>query len=276
MENYFRISDPDRQRLQEKRDWIIVQLMSIATYGLNRGDRERAKNLIEYIFAREEEISFGAGLGLYETAGDAVKRVLKHIDNDILGADPNFASRPSDEFLPRLYRTFKRTLSEVAFKAERGSVDPFARIRTMKHGKEIYNTKTHDMIDRPVNVGYLAISSTPPIWGHLLVAAMSMNILNLDMVVIRGQGEIGYKRLKPENRVSIRDRHEITKKILTDLDPVFRYTDLGSEPGSRIEGFEEMVNFLVLNRGRRINIVYLISIENEKRVRSYIELHYKQ
>jgi len=57
----------------------------------------------------------------------------------------------------------------------------------------------------------------------------------------------------------------LIKPVIEEYFPVMRYTDLGSEPGNTKEAFEEMINFLEMNRNQKMHIYYLIGIENEEK-----------
>jgi len=112
-------------------------------------------------------------------------------------------------------------------------------------------------------------------WGHLLVAFMSVNALSLDTAIMRVQGEIRYKKLPESDRVPVKDRHEVAQKVFSRLFPLMRYTDLGIEADNDMEGFEEFIRFLELNKDRKMHGYYLIGVENEARVEKYTQQFYE-
>jgi len=203
----------------------------------------------------------------------AMKNIWSKVSGTIEEVDPDVESK-TEPFLSRLYAVLKRTFEGLIFQAKMGETEPFAKIRTMKYGKEVEDSRLVD-VDREVSVGFLAVAGNPLNWGHLLAAYMPVKILGLDVGVMRVQGEIGYKKLLASERVSVKDRHGVVKAVLKDLFPLLRYTDLGSEPKNDQEGFEEFIRFLELNADRHMHGVYLLGIENEERVENYTRQFYQ-
>ena len=146
--------------------------------------------------------------------------------------------------------------------AKEGVIDPFASVDLLKYSQQQDPPYIHG-IDREVRVGFLPIAGNPPNWGHMLMCFVGIDMAKLDTVVMRCQGQISYKNLLMCERVSIEDRHFMTKESIKDMFPLVRYTDLGSEEDNACEGTEEMHRFLELNSGRRLHIFYLIGAEKE-------------
>jgi len=208
-----------------------------------------------------------------EESKKAIEEVWANISKMIKSVDPEVESNEGT-FLYKLYFALKRTLEGFLEKAERGEVDPFARIRTMKYGKDIADSRLHDL-DREIQIGFMATAANPLNWGHLVSTLMSIDILGLDLGVIRVQGEIGYKDLLEEDLVPIDARHEIVQLVLKELFPLLRYTDLGSELHNDLLGLHEIYRFLNLNKDKKIHAVFLLGIEDEERVEYYLRLFYQ-
>jgi uridine kinase len=202
-----------------------------------------------------------------------VTHAWDYIKADIEASDPDVAKKRVP-FLSRLYHAIEKTIGVMLAKIESGSISPFANLVSVQYGPEISQVQLCDL-DRPVRVGFFPIASNPLWWGHILVALMSQATLNLDTIVFRVQGEIRYKNLPETDRVPVLDRHTITKTILREFYPLFRYTDLGSEPGNECEGADEMYNYLALNQDRHLHIHYLLGVENEQRVKRYFRQQYE-
>jgi uridine kinase/nicotinic acid mononucleotide adenylyltransferase len=203
----------------------------------------------------------------------AVKKAQQCIDGNIKDFDKDVA-RKKESFLSRLYHAISATFTSLTEKARQGQVDPYARVNLLKFSAESEDSRLHD-IDREVRVGFFPITGNPMNWGHILPPLMAMNALGLDTVVIRVQGEIGYKKLAACERVSVADRHHMVNQAISGLYPLFRYTDLGSEENNDLEGAEEMHRFLELNSNRKIHMHYLIGAEDEARVWRYMRQQYE-
>ncbi|MFC1709948.1 hypothetical protein ACFL2J_07840, partial [Candidatus Omnitrophota bacterium] len=241
-------------------------LTKVLIHVLNAQD-EKTNRLAESRYvAMLDELSPEKAKRTFSNIG-SVLRVWSVIRSDIEAVDPEVDQKETP-FLSRLYHALKRTFIEIAQKAANGQIDPFALFDTRKFGKEVQDRRLHDL-DRPLNIGFLAITANPINWGHILVVFMAMNALDLDAVVMRTQGEIAYKKLPESDRVPVKDRHELSEVVFGNLFPLLRRTDLGSEPNNDIEGFEELIRLLEMNEDRKINIFNLIGIENEERVQKY-------
>ncbi|MBL7199787.1 MAG: hypothetical protein ISS56_06530 [Anaerolineae bacterium] len=202
-----------------------------------------------------------------------VAHAWDHIRADIEASDPD-VDRKQVPFLSRLYHAINRTMTTITRKVVSGRIDPFAGLVSTKYGPEISQAEFH-YLDRAIRVGFFPIASNPLWWGHILVALMSQAALDLDTIVFRVQGEIRYKDLPETDRVPVRDRHEITKTVLSEFYPLFRYTDLGSEPNNEREGADEMHSYLALNQETSLHMHYLLGIESQERVRKYLRQQYE-
>ncbi|MDD5566276.1 MAG: aminotransferase class III-fold pyridoxal phosphate-dependent enzyme, partial [Candidatus Omnitrophica bacterium] len=163
---------------------------------------------------------------------------------------------------------------EISAKVADGRINPFINLALCKDANGSNEEPGFEEAQREIALGFLPIAANPLSWGHILIAFMSMNILSLDAAIYRVQGEIRYKNLPESDRVPVKDRHSIVKRVVKELRPLIRYTDLGSEPNNELEGFEEMYRFLELNASRKIHMYYLIGIENRERVMKYMRQHY--
>ena len=202
-----------------------------------------------------------------------VARAWDYIRMDIEASDPD-VDRKQVPFLSRLYHAIDKTMAIIIEKVKSGRIAPFANLLSTKYGPEISQAELYDL-DRPIRVGFFPIASNPLWWGHILVALMSQAALDLDTIVFRVQGEIRYKDLPETDRVPVYDRHEITKTILCEFYPLFRYTDLGSEPHNEREGADEMYRYFALNQGANVHLHYLLGVESEQRVVKYLKQQYE-
>jgi hypothetical protein len=206
-------------------------------------------------------------------SSQVVDQAYEYVKGDIKACHPNGA--PEDEpFVSRLCHALRKAFALVRQKAESGRIDPFVHLVSTRYEPEIAHAKLHE-IDRPIRVGFLALAGNPLWWGHILVALMSQGHLALDTVVFRVQGQIQYKDVDEEDKVPTHVRHRMAKEVLGNFYPLFRYTDLGSEPGNRREGADEMHRYLELNRDKRLHIFYLLGIESRERVEKYFRQHYE-
>ena len=202
-----------------------------------------------------------------------IKKAWDYIRHEIETADPHVAGKQKP-FLSRLYRAINATFYSLDQKAKTGVINPFIDLNCLKYSQEPKSSKFYSL-NRPLRVGFFPIASNPLWWGHILVTLMAQNKLNLDTVVWRSQGEIRYKDFPETDRVPTKDRHFVTKKMIEDyFYPLYRYTDLGSEPNNEQEGSAEMHNFLALNQDKKIALFYLLGLENKDRVYKYFHQQY--
>jgi len=215
-----------------------------------------------------------------EAGGSVAEGTWAYIEGNILNSDPEAALKIEPR-LSRLYHAFDRTFNGqdgVIDQIKQGQTRPFARLNLMKFGaepdEEALGIQLYDS-EEEVVLGFLGLTSNPTNWGHLLIAAMAAKYLKLDTVVYHVHGEITYKELPECDRVSAKERHALFQRLIMPCYPLFRYTDLGSEPGNPREGSEEMHRFLEMNKDRKLHIYYLLGVENEARVRNYIRQQYE-
>jgi nicotinic acid mononucleotide adenylyltransferase len=206
-------------------------------------------------------------------AASLVARVREYVRREI--QDTAGRADPGEEsFSSRLLRAFEKAFTMVMESAQAGRIDPFVDLVSTKYGPEAGEASVHE-IDRPIRAGFLALASNPLWWGHLLVALMAQGDLDLDTVVFRVQGQIDYKDVAEENRVSVKARHRTTKTVLAHFYPLFRYTDLGSEPDNSREGADELHRYFSLNQDRAVHLYYLVGAENRERVSKYSGQQYR-
>ncbi|MBU1727438.1 MAG: hypothetical protein KJ880_07400, partial [Candidatus Omnitrophica bacterium] len=204
---------------------------------------------------------------------EAVHNVRAFVLGDIKEFDEHVAEK-KEAFLSRLYHALERTFNSIIVKAHSGRIDPFVDINLMKFSSQIQDPLLHKT-DRHVKVGFFPIAGNPLNWGHILPPLMCLNTLNMDTIVLRVQGEIGYKKLLACERVSVQDRHFMVREAIKGMFPLVRYTDLCSEENNHDEGAESMHHFLEMNPDRRIHLFYLIGAENEQRMWTYMRQQYE-
>lgn len=208
-----------------------------------------------------------------QPARAVIKKAWNYVKKDIETSDKDVAKKKIP-FLSRLYHTLNRTFQSLDKKIIAGEIDPFVKLKSRKFSREKGASQFHS-VNRPIRAGFFAFGANPLWWGHILVTLMAAEQLNLDTVIWRAQGEIRYKDFPETDRVPVKDRHEITQKVLTDFFPLFRYTDLGSEPDSEREGADEMQRYFALNPKTKLHLYYLIGVESPARLRKYFPQHYE-
>ncbi|MBM3244336.1 MAG: NAD-dependent epimerase/dehydratase family protein, partial [Candidatus Omnitrophica bacterium] len=202
-----------------------------------------------------------------------VNRSWECIKNSITNFDAAVAQK-KESFLSRFYHAMERTFKELELKVKESKIDPLVKLNLMKYSQEDDKSDILHDAEEEIKIGFLPVASNPLNWGHILIALMGMNVLELNSVVLRVQGEISYKNLLASERVSIKDRHFTTIEAIKGLFPLVRYTDLGSEEDNSCEGTEEMYRFLELNKERKLHIFYILGAENEQRMWNYMRQHY--
>ena len=202
-----------------------------------------------------------------------VSQAWNYVSEDIVATAP-ITSQKETPFLDRMQHAFDEAFATVMKIAEQGQIDPFGDLVSNKYGSEAHRTELH-AIDRPIRAGFLALAGNPLWWGHILVALMSQGICKLDTVVFRVQGQIEYKDVSRSDRVPVQIRHNLVKEVLAKFYPLLRYTDLGSEPGNKWEGADELHRYFALNKHRALHIFYLLGAESRERVVKYLTQHYE-
>ncbi|MBI4982856.1 MAG: NUDIX domain-containing protein [Candidatus Omnitrophica bacterium] len=205
-----------------------------------------------------------------EAAVKAVRKVWACVEKEIKEADPD-VEKKAEPLLSRFFVGLKYVFKTYIEKIQAGQVDPFINLRLRRFSDEIPDPYS-DFRIKPVRVGFLPLAANPPHHGHDIIAMMALTKLSLDTVIFRVQGEINYKNVPESDRLPIQKRHYVMQKVVELLWPLVRYTDLGSEPGSNIEGFDEMFNFLELNADKPLHVYYLMGVENAERIRKYSRL----
>ncbi|MDO8603183.1 MAG: hypothetical protein Q7O04_04995 [Candidatus Omnitrophota bacterium] len=211
-----------------------------------------------------------------ERAVQLASEAWAFIEADIKTWDPD-VDKKRVPFLSRLYIALNRTFNSedgIVAKIRKGRMDPFVMLKTRKYGEEPDNIQLHDA-EREIEVGFFSTTGNPLHWGHILVTLMSQNMLDLDTVVWRIDGEVRFKYVLESDRVPAKDRHDIVKAVIGHFYPLMRYADLSTEPGNKNEGAEEMYRFLEMNQDRKLHIYYLLGVEDEPHVRRYIRQQYE-
>jgi predicted NBD/HSP70 family sugar kinase len=197
--------------------------------------------------------------------------------------DPNLA-RKKEGYLPRLYHALRVTLASIQKKIDRGEIDPKTFLETFVYLGRFPSTASYETMirtlprtrpkDRPLRVGFLPITGNPINWGHILIAFIAMDALNLDTVVFRVQGEIKYKNVPESDKVPPEQRHWLTMEVLREFFPLFRYTDIGRfDDHMGEEGQFEFANRL--NTRDAIDFFYIMGSETEQRVITHRDLLYR-
>ncbi|MDD5486325.1 MAG: PfkB family carbohydrate kinase [Dehalococcoidales bacterium] len=222
-------------------------------------------------------------LGTVAAGDSSIKEAIAAVDaaeacveQEITAFDQQISEK-QESFLSRFYHAVKRTFGGIREKVAQGRQDPFVQARLSP--SEPLDNRLHS-IDREARIALLSAAGNPFNRGHKLIMLMAINALELDMAVIRVQGQISYKNLLACERVPIEERHLMVRESIKGLYPLLRYTDLGSEKeadGSDNcrEGAEEMHRLLAMNADRKLHIYYLIGAENEERMWKYMRQQYE-
>lgn len=190
-------------------------------------------------------------------AARLAENVRDNIRRDLLSHDPQIATK-TEGFLARLYLAMERTMGSIVEKARTGVIDPAQPIRLLKDSPEAASVS-----DRPLRVGVLALAANPLNWGHVLLALMTMDQLNLDKVVFLVQGEIQYKNIPEADRVPTRKRHEMVVDALKELQPLIEYTDIALD--NQTIGEFNFPKILQMNPDRKIKLFYISGTETRER-----------
>ncbi|MFA5337269.1 MAG: HAD-IIIC family phosphatase, partial [Candidatus Omnitrophota bacterium] len=183
-------------------------------------------------------------------------------------------AKKKEAFLSRFYHAMQRTFEGIHSIVSEGRIDPFVRVNLMKYSPDIEDPRLYDA-NREMQIGFFCIAANPPNNGHFSVAMHAMPILGLDAVVVRAQPKMSYKADMPmSEKVSVEHRHIMTRESINGLWPLVRYTDLGSETTSELEGSAEMHRLFALNKQRKMRVHYILGAENEARMWNYMRQQY--
>ena len=129
-------------------------------------------------------------------------------------------------------------------------------------------------LENETAAGFFAGTDNPKVKGHANVAMLAVGKKMLDFVVMRTADLYELQKKNPTDKashVSNDDRFALAEAEMRPYLPFIRLTNLTTPDR---EGFAEMLNLMEHNQGQKINMVYMISTENESRIRKYCQLHY--
>ena len=199
--------------------------------------------------------------------------VKDYIVRSIVCVDQNAMIRGT-HLSSRLLDAFQNTFEGIKTNVLANKMNPFVKL----DGRLLlsYDHREDRLVDseRMLNIGYFGIGGNPLHWGHILVSLISMRILALDSIIFRVHGEIQYKTLNAVDYIPVDVRQRLYKNVIDNLFPLIRYSDTGHVPKNQNEAFEEMLLFLLRNRKRRINMIFLVGNESEERFIRYTKQFY--
>lgn len=102
-------------------------------------------------------------------------------------------------------------------------------------------------------IGVFPVNGNPIHWGHLLCALEAIAELELDQVVLLVQGS---DARKPQAKRTQDDRHALARQVVTLLEPLVAYSDVGL--GNTFVGEENLFRLLRLNPQTAIVAHYLV------------------
>ncbi len=244
--------------------------------GLSATGVEISEELISFgHISRPQPAVFNQRSGIVETAEtltrdiDPARQVWQNLKQDLQSMRPNIEIEEGTQ-LGRLYNILRRSLMSISTKIHNGNIDPYVHINVLKE-KLLSPDKRFHPISREARVGVFPTAGNPLNWGHLVVALVAMDQLNLDTVVFLTHGEIDYKELPEEGRVSAAARHEMVKRVLEVFSPLFRYTDVAI--GNNLRAQDNVHGLFALNQGQEMKIIYTSGSETEERLRGMAALH---
>ncbi|UCD15994.1 MAG: hypothetical protein JSV34_02780, partial [Candidatus Omnitrophota bacterium] len=207
-----------------------------------------------------------------------VEEVWTYIRSDIteIRNNPHTpASKGVIKLTDSLYKCSEWTFSRVINNIGKGETNPFFRLKmNYAKGKEEKRRIVLPKANRLLKIGFFSLAAHPFHWGHLLVPFMVMAELGLDVIIFQVQGKIWYKVSKSDY-VSVRDRHSMVKQSIVKLWPLGRKTDLGSQPGDRRIGFEEMLIYLGMNTDCEILAYWIVGVDSQQRVELFSRQQYE-
>ena len=177
------------------------------------------------------------------------------------------ASGQDKVFLEQLKAAFEDTLAQLDKKIKNGQINPGIQLRISPDQNVVDRALMPQALllsTRPLRVGVLGATANPLVWGHLLIALLSMNQLNLDTVIFPIPGPVTYKQVPKEQEMPVETRHKMAQAALKDFYPLLRYSGVAKENSKT----EETIHLLrQLNPGQKIDFVFLAAGEAEERTR---------
>ncbi|MDD5155302.1 MAG: radical SAM protein, partial [Candidatus Omnitrophica bacterium] len=222
-------------------------------------------------------------------AAEAVRQIWNSISSEIKEFDPQVEDK-TESFLARFYHANKATFESIIKKAADGPTDPFVQANITEPplwkrlllrlglGRFIQpdadNDESLHESERVIKLAFLKIASNPLNDGHKRIAYEAIERLNLDAAIISVQGKISYKNLLRCEKVSVKERHLMTRMALANEYPLLRYTNLCRQRHNDEEGAVTIQRFLNMNKDRKMEVYYIIGAENEERMWKYIRQQY--
>ncbi|MBD3264345.1 MAG: glycosyltransferase, partial [Candidatus Omnitrophica bacterium] len=200
------------------------------------------------------------------------------IDEEIKASDPTVEEKTGAVvFTSRFYHALSRTVwceGGIFEQIKQGEINPFAAVDLMEQEEENDTVQLQE-VERQIKLGYLPLTANPLTWGHILIAFMHLLYNGYDTVVLRGQGEIGYKEVAERDYAPVDIRHETLRAVVEKFYPLIRYTDLGVD--NDLEGAEQIADLFNLknNPRRRMHVFHILGVETVKRSTKYIRMTHR-
>ncbi|MBM3253125.1 MAG: ROK family protein [Candidatus Omnitrophica bacterium] len=141
-------------------------------------------------------------------------------------------------------------LQDIFRKVREETIDPSIDLKLSDNESSVTQKP---MSRRTVRVGVLGGTFNPLHCGHIAFAFYSMNILNLDAVIIAPPGDFGGYKV---SKLGKAHRHEIAKRALEPFAPLLRYSSYGLE-NDEIGPVSMALQFYRLNPDKEIKLFYL-------------------
>jgi len=254
---------------------IASRIIILHTDFFNRSRRQQLLSLFQLVVSYLTRNIASEENAKRDMAAFMVLMAWAVIDAELKEADPAVAEKAGEfVFSSRLYHALARTIwtkGGIIDQIYQGKIKPFVKLDTMAHSEQSDDVYLSEA-DRQIKVGFLPIAGNPLTWGHILISFIQMLSEGYDCVIIRVQGEIGYKAVSFRDSAPVDLRHESVRQVVEDFYPLIRYTDLGVD--NDLEGAYEKYNLLKLkdNINRGIHIFHILGVETVERAKRYIRM----
>lgn len=146
-------------------------------------------------------------------------------------------------------------------KVRNGKLEPRIAINLLQPASDVsqYHGKTYREKFEFIHLGVLGTVGNPLTWGHLLPLFASFNFIDLDTATILIHGAIRHKLAS--DAYSEEHRLNMARMLLQPLEPLIRFSNLGSGEDSGKQSEEVIHQIFAVNPNRKIAIHFLTGFE---------------
>jgi len=169
--------------------------------------------------------------------------------------------QPQDNLSSTIESSLVEIFNRLSAKARQGSLDPRVRIELLRNrmSSDPEDAGYHEKAGW-IKLGVLGTVVNPLTWGHLLLLIGAFDILDLDVATILVHGAILHKPCEDAFPESAR-LHMAEMLIRPHLEPVIRFSDIGSGVDSGKSSEEVIQHIFKANPNRKIVIHALSGFE---------------